>query len=116
MQVIIEQSELDGIRVYGVTSTNESVKLEDTEALKPHIDALLAAVEALIDKELKEAKDTIKALIEQLSALLPTWEQGTYSKGARVIHNGAIYISQVGTNHWEPGAVGVHDNVWKKEA
>lgn len=34
---------------------------------------------------------------------------------SKCTHNGVNYISMVGNNIWEPGAVGVYDNIWKPE-
>ena len=34
---------------------------------------------------------------------------------SKCTHNGMKYISMVANNIWEPGAVGVHDNIWKPE-
>lgn len=41
------------------------------------------------------------------------WQSGSlYGEGAKVTHNGRRWISGVDNNHWEPGAIGVGDNIW----
>ena len=35
--------------------------------------------------------------------------------GSKCRHNDVKYISMVANNIWEPGAVGVYDNIWKAE-
>ena len=43
------------------------------------------------------------------------WVQGqSYAKDVEVIHQGGVWLSGVDNNVWEPGAPGVHDNVWKR--
>lgn len=37
-----------------------------------------------------------------------------YSKGAEVTHSGGVWVSGVDNNVWEPGAIGVHDFIWKR--
>ena len=34
--------------------------------------------------------------------------------GVEVAHKGGIWLSGVDNNIWEPGAVGVHENIWKR--
>ena len=36
-----------------------------------------------------------------------------YDKGDKVLHNGHLWESKVNNNTWEPGGVGVYDNIWK---
>lgn len=43
------------------------------------------------------------------------WVQGqSYAKGVEVTHVGGVWLSMVKNNTWEPGAPGVHDNIWKR--
>ena len=41
------------------------------------------------------------------------WTPGTYAKGVIVTHNGKTWESGVDFNHWEPGATGVYESIWK---
>ena len=46
---------------------------------------------------------------------IPAWVTGqSYAKDVQVTHNGKTWISMVANNVWEPGADGVHDNIWKE--
>lgn len=51
---------------------------------------------------------------EKAGEILP-WAAGSWKAGARVTHKGDTWTSGVDNNIWEPGAVGVYDNVWKKD-
>lgn len=43
------------------------------------------------------------------------WVQGqSYAKGVEVSHKGGTWLSGVDNNVWEPGSVGVYDNIWKR--
>ena len=43
------------------------------------------------------------------------WQSGqVYDKDVEVVHNNWVWLSMVPHNHYEPGAPGVYDNVWKK--
>lgn len=37
-----------------------------------------------------------------------------WQTGSKCTHNGEKYISKVDNNIWEPGAIGVYDNIWEK--
>lgn len=39
-----------------------------------------------------------------------------WQDGSKCTHNGVRYISKVDNNIWEPGAIGVHDFIWEKQA
>lgn len=41
------------------------------------------------------------------------WTPGSWDIGVRLWHNGRLWESQVPNNHWEPGAPGVYENIWK---
>ena len=42
------------------------------------------------------------------------WVPGSWDIDVKVYHNGKTWISKVPNNTWEPGAVGVYDNIWKE--
>lgn len=43
------------------------------------------------------------------------WVSGTlYSKDTKVNHSGKVWVSMVDNNSYEPGAIGVYDNIWKE--
>lgn len=44
----------------------------------------------------------------------PTGAHDAYAKGAKVSHNGAVYVSLVDANVWEPGAAG-SETLWEAE-
>lgn len=48
--------------------------------------------------------------------VIPEWTQGSWDAGVKVRHNGKIWESMVPNNVWEPGAVGVGENIWKEVA
>ena len=46
--------------------------------------------------------------------ILP-WVSGTlYSKDVQVTHDSKTWVSMIDNNSYEPGAVGVYDNIWKE--
>ena len=45
---------------------------------------------------------------------IPDWTPGSWDKGIKVRHKGKIWLSRVENNTWEPGSVGVYDNIWKE--
>jgi hypothetical protein len=51
----------------------------------------------------------------QSPGAVEAWAQGqSYDSGVQVTHNGKTWLSMVDNNVWEPGAAGVHDNIWKE--
>lgn len=43
------------------------------------------------------------------------WQPGqSYAMGVEVAHSGGVWQSGVDNNVWEPGAVGVNDNIWRR--
>lgn len=75
----------------------------------------------------------IKEAIEKIGATVPPTEEPTeeewpewyawdgvtlnpWQDGSKCTHNGVRYISKVDNNIWEPGAIGVHDFIWEKQA
>lgn len=77
---------------------------------------------ALEIKALKAEVATLKGekVEEETTEEYPVWERWNgidkipYQKDSKCTHNGVKYISQVDDNFWEPGAPGVHENIWKK--
>lgn len=58
--------------------------------------------------ELVNAPDTPDAYIP--------WVTGqSYAEGAKVTHKGIRYTSMTPNNHWEPGAPGIYDNIWRND-
>lgn len=45
----------------------------------------------------------------------PTGAHDSYPAGARVLHNGAVWVSAIDANVWEPGSVGA-ENLWTMES
>jgi len=46
---------------------------------------------------------------------IANWYGGkSYPEGAKVIHDGYIWLSGVNGNIWMPGGVGVHDHIWRR--
>lgn len=84
---------------------------------------------APIQEQINQAFDRIKALEGRMAKLeageepepeeWPEWYKWDgfgpipWQNGSKCIHNDQKYISQVANNIWEPGAVGVYDNIWK---
>lgn len=48
--------------------------------------------------------------------VIPEWTQGSWDAGVKVRHNGKIWESMVPNNVWEPGSIGVGENIWKEVA
>ena len=73
---------------------------------------LIGRVETLEGKEPEESPEEPEEYPEWVKwdgiGLIP------YQTGSKVTHNGVKYISGVENNIWEPGALGVYDNIWKK--
>lgn len=78
-----------------------------------------------------QGMNAIKTAVEKLGGLIdtpqtepveeyPDWVAwngvGTipWQNGSKCTHNGDRWISHVDNNIWEPGAIGVYDNVWEK--
>ena len=104
-----------------------------------------AEINARIDKIFEEIADlratveanakgmaAIKEAVEKLGTDVPSpeepaaeewpewyaWDGVTlnpWQEGSKCTHNGERYISKVNNNVWEPGAVGVYDNIWEKQ-
>ena len=56
-------------------------------------------------------------VVEEYPEWIP-WDgigESVWQLGSKCTHNGIKYISMVANNIWEPGAVGVYDNIWKPE-
>ena len=73
---------------------------------------LIGRVETLEGKTPEETPEELEEYPEWVKwdgiGLIP------YQTGSKVTHNGVKYISQVDDNIWEPGALGVYENIWKK--
>lgn len=57
------------------------------------------------------------ALFERIQpeGVIEDWVSGqTYAQGVHVMHIGFEWESMVANNTWEPGSVGVGENIWKK--
>lgn len=107
-----------------ITLANQNAKAENEKA---STDNQLKA----IFENLEEMALEIKALKTEVAMLkgeevtpeeteeYPVWERWNgidkipYQTGSKCTHNGVKYISQVNDNFWEPGALGVYENIWK---
>lgn len=45
---------------------------------------------------------------------IPDWSPGSWAKDVKVKHKGKTWLSMVDNNTWEPGSVGVYENIWKE--
>ena len=109
-----------------LTLANENADASMSEApVKEQIKALFENLgeigQAIIDiigrVEILEGKETEESPEEPEE--YPEWQKWNgiglipYQTGSKVTRNGVKYISQVDNNFWEPGAPGVHENIWK---
>lgn len=88
--------------------------------------SLLSARVAFLEKHLAydSGESEGQEPSEPLEPVIPDWYRwdgigvNPWQSGSECVHNGVTWISGVDNNVWEPGAVGVYDNIWemKKES
>ena len=113
-----------------------NVKPENNYAeINARIDKIFEDISILNKTVSANAKEivAIKEAIEKIGATVPPTEEPTeeewpewyawngislnpWQDGSKCTHNGVRYISKVDNNIWEPGAIGVHDFIWEKQA
>ena len=139
-------NKIDTLWVQGVLSDDEKTELvtlaqknakpENSYApMQKQIDEAFTQIPALTDT-VKTQGDLITALTEAVEVLggsvtppdpeepegWPEWYKWNgvgkcpWQKGSKCTHNGKRYISRVADNIWEPGGLGVYDNIWEVQA
>lgn len=103
--------------------------------MRKQIDEAFTQIQALADT-VKTQGDLITALTETVEGMggtvtppdltepeeWPEWYKWNgvgkcpWQKGSKCSHNGKRYISRVADNIWEPGGLGVYDNIWEVQA
>lgn len=102
--------------------------------MQKQINDLFSAVEK-IEGTLGKNSGSIAALVEAVEVLggtvtqpdptdpeeWPEWYKWNgvgncpWQDGSKCTHNGKRYISRVADNIWEPGGLGVYDNIWEAQ-
>lgn len=109
-----------------VTMANENANPQMSDApLKNQVAALFDIVTelGLEIKQLKEAKDEVNPEEtpedETPVETYPAWYRHDgigpkpWQDGSICIHNDRYWLSHVNDNVWEPGALGVYENIWE---
>ena len=103
-----------------LTLANQNASAENSKAtLENQVEALFNIV-AELALEIKALKEGNQEETPEEPEEYPEWVKWDgiglipYQTGSKVTHNGEKYISQVDDNIWEPGALGVYENIWKK--
>ena len=107
-----------------IAFANENANPENSKASeKKQIEAIFQnlAEMALEIKTLKTAVAELQgeAVEPEETEEYPQWERWNgiglipWNEGSKCTHNGRYYLSHVNENHWEPGALGVYDNIWE---
>ena len=106
-----------------ITMANENADPSKSDAsLKNQVAALFDIVTelALEIKRLKEEKqDTNPEEETEEEITYPAWYRHDgigpkpWQEGVVCTHNGRYWLSHVPDNVWEPGALGVYDNIWE---
>lgn len=119
-----------------IALAQENAKPENNYAeINARIDKVFEEISSLRETVNANAKGmaAIKEAVEKLGASVPApeepeleewpewyaWDGVTlnpWQKDSKCTHNGARYISRVDNNIWEPGATGVYDYIWEKQA
>lgn len=119
-----------------IALAQENAKPENNYAeINARIDKVFAEISSLQETVNANAKGmvAIKEAVEKLGAIVPSpedpaveeWPEwyawngislNPWQNGSKCTHNGVRYISKVDNNIWEPGAIGVHDFIWEKQA
>lgn len=107
-----------------IAFANENANPENSKASeKKQIEAIFQNL-AEIALEIKTLKTAVAELqgesVEpEETEEYPQWERWNgiglipWNEGSKCTHNGRYYLSHVNENHWEPGALGVYDNIWE---
>lgn len=108
-----------------ITLANENANPQMSDApLKNQVAALFDIVTelALEIKQLKEAKEETDPEApeeETQEKIYPEWYRHDgigkkpWQDGSICIHNERYWLSHVNDNVWEPGALGVYENIWE---
>lgn len=108
-----------------ITLANENADASMSDApLKNQVAALFDIVTelALKIKQLKEAKEETDSEApeeETQEETYPEWQRhngigkNPWQDGSTCIHNERYWLSHVNDNVWEPGALGVYENIWE---
>ena len=119
-----------------IVLAQENAKPENNYSeINARIDKIFEDISILNKTVSANAKEivAIKEAIEKIGATVPPTEEPTeeewpewyawdgvtlnpWQDGSKCTHNGVRYISKVDNNIWEPGAIGVHDFIWEKQA
>ena len=107
-----------------IAFANENANPENSKASeKKQIEVIFQNL-AEIALEMKALKTTVAELQGETvepeeTEEYPQWERWNgiglipWNEGSTCTHNGKYYLSHVNENHWEPGALGVYDNIWE---
>ena len=93
---------------------------KDIQALQSSMEKALQEIEA-VKKAIEEGGSTVTPPEEPVVDEWPEWypwngiSLNPWQSGSKCTHSGVKYISRVNNNVWEPGAVGVYDNIWEKQ-
>ena len=94
---------------------------KDIQALQSSMENALQEI-AAIKKAVEENGATVETPEEPVEEEWPEWyawngiSLNPWQNGSTCTHNGVRYISKVDNNIWEPGAIGIHDFIWEKQA
>lgn len=139
-------TKIDTLWVQGSLSDDEKTELVELAKSKANpgnsyapmqkqIDEAFTQIQALANT-VKTQGDLISALTETVEGMggtvtppdptepeeWPEWYKWNgvgkcpWQKGSKCTHNGKRYISRVADNIWEPGGLGVYDNIWEVQA
>lgn len=106
---------------YGEINARIDKIFEDISALKETVEANAKGV-AAIKEAVEKLGATVPSPEDPVVEEWPEWyawnniSLNPWQNGSKCTHNGVRYISKVDNNIWEPGAIGVHDFIWEKQA
>lgn len=113
-----ERDELLILANQNASADNEKASTDNQfKAIFKNMEEMALKIKSL---EAEVAKLKGEEVTEEETEEYAEWEKwdgiGTipYQTDSKVTHNGVKYISMVDNNFWEPGAVGVYENIWKK--
>lgn len=137
-------TKIDTIWIQGGITEDQKKELTELAQSKANPANSYAPLQTQIDQAFKminELTETVNANAQGMSALkeaveklgqpivtpdpepveeYPEWYEWNgigicpWQTGSKCTHNGDKFESQVDNNIWEPGAIGVYDNIWKK--
>lgn len=115
--VISERDALDNQQMFERWIDRVDTHVEAGEYLQ-YDDGLYRVQQAHIVLAIYPPSTATAALYTQINppGEYPDWVAGSWDKDVKVRHSGKIWESMVPNNVWEPGAIGVGENIWKEVA